>query len=68
MMLGALLKTALYLAPGQHADVLYGVGIHDPVSLAAAATVMLGLAALAALAPAARAARVEPLAALRHET
>jgi hypothetical protein len=49
-MLGALLKTALYLALGQHAGVFYGVGIHDPVSLAAAATVMLGLAALAALA------------------
>jgi ABC-type antimicrobial peptide transport system permease subunit len=68
LMLGALLKTALYLAPGQHAGVLYGVGIHDPVSLAAAATMMLGLAALAALALAARDARVEPLAALRHET
>ena len=46
LMLGALLKTALYLAPGQHAGVLYGVGIQDPVSLAAAATVMLGLAGL----------------------
>jgi hypothetical protein len=44
------------------------VGIHDPVSLAAAATVVLGLASLVALAPAARAARPEPLAALRDET
>jgi hypothetical protein len=43
------------------------VGIHDPVSLAAAATVVLGLASLLALAPAARAARAEPLAALRDE-
>jgi len=68
LMLGALLKTALYLAPGQHAGVLYGVGIQDPVSLAAAATVMLGLAGLAALAPAARAARVDPSAVLRQET
>jgi len=46
LMLGALLKDALYLAQGQHAGVLHGVGIQGPVSLAAAETVMLGLAGL----------------------
>jgi hypothetical protein len=33
LMLGALLKTALYLAPGQHAGVLHWFGIHDPPSV-----------------------------------
>ena len=46
---------------------LYGVGIHDPASLAGAAAIMLAIAALAGLAPASRAAKVDPLAALRHE-
>jgi len=41
---------------------VYGFGIHDPLSLAAAAAVMLAIAAVAALAPAARCER-NPLAA-----
>jgi putative ABC transport system permease protein len=65
--LGTLLKRALYLAPGEHGGMLYGVGIHDPVSLAGATAVMLALAAVAGLFPAARASKVDPLAALRHE-
>jgi len=67
LLLGSLVRSALYLVPGQHGGVLFGVGIHDPVSLAAAAFLMLALAGLAALAPAVRAARVEPMTALRHE-
>jgi putative ABC transport system permease protein len=67
LILGSVVKESLYLVPRQHAGILYGVGIHDPVSLAGAMAVMLGLAALAGLAPATRASRIEPLAALRHE-
>jgi ABC-type antimicrobial peptide transport system permease subunit len=67
VILGTLLKKALYLAPGEHAGMLYGVGIHDPASLAGAGIIMLGLAAVACAIPAIRAAKVDPLAALRHE-
>lgn len=66
-LLGVVLKEALYLAPGKHTGLIYGVGVHDPVSFACAAGVLLSLAAIAGLAPANRAARVDPLAALRHE-
>jgi len=64
---GSMLQSALYLVPGKHGGVLYGVGIHDPASLAGSAALMLALASLAAIAPAIRASRVEPLAALRDD-
>ncbi|HEV3199868.1 MAG TPA: ABC transporter permease [Bryobacteraceae bacterium] len=67
LVLGAWLKKALYLAPGEHGGLLYGVGVHDPASIAGAVGIVLGLAVLAGLAPACRAARADPLAALRHE-
>jgi len=67
LVLGALLQKALYLAPGEHGGLIYGVGVHDPASLAGAAAVVLVVAALAGLAPACRAAKADPLAALRHD-
>jgi putative ABC transport system permease protein len=67
LILGQLLRSALYLVPHQHSGLIYGVGIRDPLSLLAAAAIVLGLAAMASLAPAGRAARVEPSAALRDE-
>jgi putative ABC transport system permease protein len=67
LVLGALLKKALYLAPGEHGGLIYGVGVHDPASLAGSAAIVLGLAALAGLVPACRAAKADPLAALRHQ-
>jgi predicted permease len=49
----------------QHA--LYGVAAQDPITLGAAATVLILVTMLAAVAPARRAARVDPMVALRTE-
>lgn len=67
LILGTFLREAMYLVPGKHPGMLYGVDIHDPVSLFVAACVVVGLAALAGLAPATRAAKTDPLTALQHE-
>jgi ABC-type antimicrobial peptide transport system permease subunit len=65
--LGAVLKDALYLAPGKHSGLLFGVSIDDPKSFLAAGLIVFTLAVVAALAPAARAARIDPCVALRQE-
>jgi putative ABC transport system permease protein len=65
--LGEMMKSALYLAPHEHSGLIYGVGIRDPLSFAAAIGLVLLLAAIAGIAPASRAARVSPLTALRGE-
>jgi putative ABC transport system permease protein len=65
--LGSALQKTLYLEPGKHSGILFGVGVHDPASLVAAAFATLGLAALAALLPAMRAARIDPAIALRQD-
>jgi hypothetical protein len=67
VMLGSALRETLYLAPGKHSGILFGVGVHDPASLAAAALATLGLVSLAALLPAMRAARIDPAIALRQD-
>lgn len=50
-----LLGSALYLVPRQHTGVLYGISMHDPLTLAAAALAVLLFATVATLEPAARA-------------
>jgi putative ABC transport system permease protein len=65
--LGLVLKSALYLAPGKHSGMLFGVAIHDPKSFLFAGLVVFALAVTAALAPAIRAARIDPCVALRQE-
>lgn len=67
LILGRLLRSALYLVPHRHPGLIHGVNIADPVSLVAAALIVLALAALAALGPAGRAAAADPMAALRNE-
>jgi ABC-type antimicrobial peptide transport system permease subunit len=46
---------------------LYGLKSYDPITLAAAISIMVGIALLAAYLPARRASRVEPMIALRTE-
>jgi len=65
--LGEMMKSELYLAPHKHGGLIYGVGIRDPASFAAAIGLVLLLAGIAGVAPARRAARVSPLTALRQE-
>jgi ABC-type lipoprotein release transport system permease subunit len=48
-------------------SLLFGVEPDDPVSFAAAATFLVGVAIIATLLPAWRAARVDPMIALRSE-
>lgn len=64
---GSVLGRGLYLVPHEHSGVLYGVGIHDPLSFAWAAGVVLLLATLAGLVPGLRAMRIDPYTALRCE-
>ncbi len=48
-------------------SMLYGVRAYDPVSVAGAAGLLLGVSLLAGYVPARRASRVQPVEALRHE-
>lgn len=67
LVLGKMLKSALYMAPHLHSGMLYGVTINDPVLLGGAAALVAGVAAAASLTPAARASLVQPSEVLRHE-
>jgi predicted permease len=65
--LGRVIGNALYLVPGEHNGLLYGVTTTDPVALSAAAVTLMAVATLAALLPARQATRVDPLTALRND-
>jgi ABC-type antimicrobial peptide transport system permease subunit len=61
------LGSALYIVPGQHSGILYGVGMVDPLTVAIAATTLVAVGFAASAIPARRATRVDPLVALRSE-
>jgi putative ABC transport system permease protein len=65
--LAAAIGDALYLVPGSHNGLLYGVTTTDPAMLAAAFAAVLVVAALAAAIPSHRVSRVDPVSALRNE-
>jgi putative ABC transport system permease protein len=61
------LGNALYLVPGDHEGLLYGVSTTDPAVLAVAGFGIVLMALVAGGFPARRVARVDPVLALRHE-
>lgn len=65
--LGRALGSALYLVPQQHAGLLYGVTVFDPLTLAAACALLAGILFMASYIPARRATKVDPMVALRYE-
>jgi len=65
--LGRVLRSVLYLVPGERAGMLYGVKIDDPLSMSIACVVILLILFLASFIPARRAMRVDPMVALRYE-
>jgi predicted permease len=58
---------ALYLVPGEHNGLLYGVSTTDPAMLASALAGMVLVALVAGAIPARRVGRVDPVLALRNE-
>ena len=65
--LAALIGDALYLVPGSHNGLLFGVATTDPWMLASAFAGITIVAAIAAAMPARRISRVDPVRALRSE-
>jgi putative ABC transport system permease protein len=67
LILGRLLRHALYLAPHEHTGMLHGVSIYDPLTLSSAGVLMIAVLLAASYLPARRAMRVDPMTALRNE-
>ena len=65
--LGRILRSVLYLVPGERAGILYGVKIDDPLSILLACALLLVILLLASFLPARQAASVDPMVALRYE-
>ncbi|MEZ5315903.1 MAG: ADOP family duplicated permease [Vicinamibacterales bacterium] len=67
LIVARLMGNALYLVPGSHNGLLYGVETTDPATLGAAFAAIVALAVAAAFVPALRCGRLDPVSALRKE-
>ena len=68
VVVGAIIGVPIILGLTRYAEsLLFGVRPHDPLTLVAAALLLLAVTALAGFLPAWRASRVAPMVALRHE-
>ncbi len=67
LVIAKVLGNALYLVPGEHNGLLFGVRTTDPTVLAVAWAGMVVLALLAGAIPARAVARLDPVTALRHD-
>jgi putative ABC transport system permease protein len=67
LVLGRILRSALYLVPHEHTGMLYGVKFFDPLSMSFACVLLLAILFFASFVPARRAMRVDPVVALRYE-
>ena len=65
--LARMMGSALYMVPGEHEGLLYGVTTTDPLALAASVAGMFVVAGVAAFMPARHVARLDPLLALQAE-
>ncbi|MGH9409214.1 MAG: FtsX-like permease family protein, partial [Vicinamibacterales bacterium] len=66
LMAARLLGSALYLVPGVHGGLLYGVSAANPAVLSVAMAALIAVAVLAGLVPARHAMRVDPAVTLRE--
>lgn len=67
LLIARVIGNALYLVPGEHNGLLYGVTTTDPIALGSALAALATVATVAAIIPARQATRVDPLVALRDE-
>jgi putative ABC transport system permease protein len=67
LVLARILGNALYLVPGKHGGLLYGVTTTDPIALGGSFVTLIAIATLSGLVPARQATRIDPLVALRDD-
>jgi predicted permease len=67
LVIAVVIGDALYLVPGSHNGLLYGVTTTDPTMLGSALLLILVVAGIAAVLPARKVADVDPVSALRND-
>ncbi len=65
VVLGYLLRSALYIVPHKHTGVLFQVSPYDPVTLCSVGAFLTAVVLLASFVPSRRAAQIDPMEALR---